>query len=206
MRKLQELWILAREEKKKLGVLVVLFAVLSGVGVRAFVSGGPRSAAASVAGAEGEQDGVAKTNQELNAERSGAFITSPRAASLVRNLFALDERFFPEPVQPSQVDEDAGAVVTVVVQSVDDPAEAEEPSLVELIEEESRRLKLSSTLTGSNPIAVIEMAGGGKDEREVVGLGHEVMGFRVVEIRSTVVVLEKQGVRVELRLALPEGQ
>jgi hypothetical protein len=206
IRKLQELWVLAREEKQKLGVLVVLFSVLGGLGVRTFVSGGPRSAVASNSETKEEKSSTDLAIEKINSERSRTFIRTVRPGRLDRNLFSLDVRFFPEAAQPSQVEEVRVSVVTEGVQTVDEPAVPSGPTLAELILEEADHLKLRSTLVGSNAIAVIELGGGGKGERMVLGVGQTIEGFRVEEIRSTIVVLEKQGVRVELRLALPEGQ
>ena len=205
-RKLQEMWVAASAEKHKLGVLVVMLAVLGGLGVRALVSGGPRTAAAS----GGEQAGTTKNDEalaflEIESERSGRFITAPTPARLERNLFALDPRFFPEPEQPEQVDKVPPREVSAGGESDDVPAEASGPTREELIREEALGFKLGSTVVGSNPIAVIERAGQSKGERMVVGVGDEFEGFRVVEIRSKVVVLEKETVRVTLRLALPQG-
>ena len=205
-RKVQEFWVLAREEKQKLGVLVVLFAVLGGLGVRTLVSGGPRSASASEGGAEAAKSTTDLAIEKLNAERSGTFIRTVRPERLERNLFSLDGRFFPEAAQPLQVDEVEVSAVTVEVQSVDEPAVTRGPTLAELIEEEADRLRLRSTMVGSNAIAVIEIDSGSGGERLVLGVGQLIEGFRVEEIRATIVVLEKQGVRVELRLVLPEGQ
>jgi len=204
--RMSRLMVLINAERKKLGVLSVLVLCLGGAGLRAFVLSGPRSAVASdrtpvEAGTASDRKGGAGTSSRRKPD-----IRLPIPAELKRDLFAIPEAHFPKPSQTEPADSD-------IPKSA--PAKDETPSRVEPVRPEDqpeakaaadlRRLRLKGTILGGSPMAVIELAGQ-KDKRgTVVRPGGEIDGFTLVEIKSDGVVLEKYGVRLELKRALPEG-
>jgi hypothetical protein len=89
------------------------------------------------------------------------------------------------------------------VRNPDGPAHAD--AVAERVMKEAASLRLRGSLIGSTPMAVIEVTGKRADKGNVVRPGQVVEGFTLIEVHSTGVVLEKDGVRVELRRVLPEG-
>jgi hypothetical protein len=204
--RMSKLMVLVHAERKKLGVLGILVLALGLASLRALVLSGPRSAnAAPGARSEESPDGnVPGAGRRTAGHRPDIRTTIP--AELTRDLFALDESQFPRPSQtepPDSVDPKS-APAKVETSSRVEPRQEEDPPEVR-IAEELRKLRLKGTILGGSPMAVIELAGQ-KDKRgTVVRPGESIEGFTLIEVVNGGVVLEKDGVRVELKRALPEG-
>ncbi|MFM9956548.1 MAG: hypothetical protein ACKVZJ_00595 [Phycisphaerales bacterium] len=211
MRKLHELKILMKDDPKRAAMLIVLGGVLVLVSARAvFVTAGPKRAAA-----KGGPDGAAQTSSEAVktgasvaaalAERSrGEIVTLAVPPKSLRDVFQIDQVLFPAP---------AAKTPTGVVQEKSESGNAESPEEAALrvraeterrVLTESQQLRLRGTLLGHSPTAVLEEV----SERKsfVLRPGQEIAGFTLVEIGASSVVLEKEGFRVELERAKPEGR
>ena len=197
-------------DKKRASMLAILLGLLGIAGLRAVVLLGPSSARASDR-AENRRDGPGSANASPQGSESGRSRRGPgiRVAApppLERDLFALNEVYFPP---PSQTQPPVHPPPKSEASSVETPPQAsgaeraDEPG--QRAQRDAQRLRLRGTLLGSAPMAVIEVIGS-KDRRgTVVRPGQEVEGFVVSEIRAAAVVLERDGVKVELKRALPEG-
>jgi hypothetical protein len=214
IRKMHELKVLMKDDPKRAGVLCLLAGVLVIVGVRAaFFTGGPKKASASSKG-----DALASSSSEAvragaNAaaavvEKSrGEIVVLPEAPTTLRDVFQIDQSIFPLPV----VEKTAGKQGEVAPKSApviaETPEEAARKARIELelrVEKEASGLRLRGTLMGSNPTAVIETASDRKSF--VLTPGQEIVGFTLVEVTSSSVTLEKEGITVEVQRATPESR
>lgn len=204
------LLIAANADRKKFTVLAILLIVFVGFGVRTLTSGGPRSVKAGARTAE-KSSKASKSKQSDSSTgarrtRHGPEIKIPLPPSLTRNLFAFNESYFPD---PAQTDSSADSAPKSGTANVEAPSQAPAPkpgdSLEARVGKEAERLRLRGTLLGANPMAVIEAGAGRERSRSVVRPGDEVEGFKLIEVRATEVVIEKDGIRVELKRALPES-
>jgi len=197
-------------EKKKAGILSVLLLLLVAVGVRSTMQAGPSKARAATASQERRAAAAAAAESAGSgntARRAKPPITVERPRPLRRDLFLLNEAYFP---LPSQTEPPAGMPPKSGSSNVEAPVRnpagpAKEDTVAERVRKESGSLRLRGTLIGSTPMAVIEVTGKRADKGNVVRPGQVVEGFTLIEVQSTGVVLEKDGVRVELRRVLPEG-
>lgn len=212
MRKIHEIKVLMKDDPKRAGILCVLAGVLVVVGVRALVfTGGPKRASAS-----SKSEALAASSSEAvkagaNAAASvveksrGDIITLPAAPRTLRNVFEIDQSLFPLPV-PKETGRSQGEVAAKSAPVIaETPEEAERRLLSELtarIEKEASALRLRSTLLGNNPTAVIETASDRKSF--VLTPGQEIVGFTLVEVLQGGVVLEKEGIRIEVLRATPD--
>jgi hypothetical protein len=202
----------ARADRKKLTVLAVLGVLLVASGIRAVVLSGPRAARASAMPTENPAPGVsggsAAATSTVGEQRTrrGPETRVPAPPPLMRDLFALSERHFPKPSQTEPVDDSPPKSETAKVET---PPQVPAPTPAETAEarvrKEVERLRLRGTLLGGNPTAVIEIGTGRERRGTVVRPGEDVLGFKLVEVRATEVVLEKDGIRIELKRALPES-
>jgi len=203
--------VLLAAEKKKAGVLGVLLLMLVVVGVRATLQAGPSKARAATASQERRAAAAAAEAEKAasgnTARRARPPVTVERPRPLRRDLFLLSEAYFPLPSQtepPAGMPPKSGS--SNVEAAVRKPAgPVMEQSAEERVQKEAGSLRLRGTLIGSTPMAVIEVTGKRADKGNVVRPGQVVEGFTLIEVQSTGVVLEKDGVRVELRRVLPEG-
>ncbi len=212
MRKLHELKILMQDDPKRAGILCALAGVLVIVGVRALlVTGGPKKAAASskvdsLASSSSEAVKAGASAAAAVVERSrGDIIVLPAAPQTLRNVFEIDQSIFPEPLpketgkgQPNV----AAKSAPVIAETPEEAARRLEAELVARVEKEASGLRLRSTLLGTSPTAVIETASDRKSY--VLTPGQEIVGFTLVEVLSSGVVLEKEGVRIEVLRAVPD--
>ena len=206
---LHELRVTIKDDPKRAAVLFALAGVLVLVGVRAFVfSGGPRSAAAS-----DHSGGLAATSSQAVAsgaslaasvvEKSrGEIVVLPPPPLSLRNVFQIDPALFPPPdsnkpdgTQPKVAEKSASAIA-------ENPEEAARNAMQQLelrIAKESEGLRLRGTLLGGSPTAVLETV---SDRKSFVLMpAQQIIGFTLVEVRPTSVVLEKEGITVELHRA-----
>jgi hypothetical protein len=144
--------------------------------------------------------GARPENSQPSPQR--AVVLIPRTRRLERDLFAPDAVRYP---RPSQTDPD-GLIDPKSAGGSDDippvDAEALREAAVRAVRAEASRLRLRSTMVGSVPIAVIETDERGA-ERAVLRPGDHYAGFLLVEVSSRSVIVEKNGVRVELSISLP---
>lgn len=218
-RRLSEMWLLVTADRKRAAILGTLLLVLTGVGAKMFLFDGPRRARASNADATSEKSGAdrkasgkSSSSGQQGSRTNAAEYGAPErrtvipAANVVRDLFALnDERFKPLQTEPS--DKGAGLAGKSQTGSVEKETSApvsEAEVIRQRVLEEASHLRLRSILLGSRPAAVIESSGGKKGSSMVVAVGQTIDGFSLVSIGSEGVVVEKDGVQVQLHRELPE--
>lgn len=206
-RRMTELWLLATQDKKKLVVLCGLLGVLVFIGGRRAIEAGPSRAKAALPTTSDEvvaelERASAVTEDDLGP--GGPIIEVPMLASGDRDLFRFNETYFPRPIDPNATGEvvpkspgDQDETPSVDVRSVQE-------MLAERVRKESDSIRLTGTMVGSKPIAVLETGKGRSRTSEVLRPGDSMLGFVLIEVRSHSVVVEKEGVRVELRRQLPE--
>jgi len=131
-------------------------------------------------------------------------IELPALPDGTRDIFALNPEKFPEPAQPDQSAEVPPKSDASMDESVEARALSEQQLAERGVRQEAERLRLKSTILGSNPIAVIEAPQKGKTRSVVLGVGDELDGFKLIEIQRFSVLIEKNGVRVELTRSLPD--
>lgn len=201
-RKIRELMIVLKSDSRRAGVLGLLIVTLFVLAVRAVWFRGPTSAqaAARQAAAQSSSEAVAKgvsAAAVVGQRRRGPIVVLEAPAEAVRDLFLLDPARFPPPVNSE-------AAVPVGPKSIagiaDDPEAAARRARLDLevrTAQDAERLRLRGTLMGNSPTAVIENP---LDRRSVVLTpGQLVAGFTLVEVRAGSVLLERDGVRVELQ-------
>ncbi len=197
--RMMEIWILVTDDKKKAGVLGGLFAVLFFFGIRTFMGGSPDvvSASENVSGHVHDDSFVGSSVRALEAmdgKKGSQIITLVAPARLSRDLFEITEEHFPQTAQTEHTGADGGKSGSGTTETVvGRPLEAV-PSPEERIAEEASAFELRSTIVGENPVAILVS---GRDQY-VLTRGDEFAGFTVVEIRLRSVVLEKDGVQVEI--------
>ncbi len=213
-RRLQGLWIVITDDRKKAGVLGSLLLILLAFGVKTLVMGSRPGGASAAIGRSGEsavtavgQNAVSRAIASLGNGSSRGVITLAASPRLSRDLFAFDEGYFPPPPQPvssspsAQTDPGGPPSRALGQSAIDERAENAEERQARLearVRKEADALRLRSVVLGTNPIAVIEVPG--KRQRRVVPLGREIEGFRLEEVAGNSVVLEMDSVRVRLSL------
>ncbi len=190
--KIQELIIAAKSDPKKSGVLGALMLALAVLGAKQFLGAEPNKAAA--------QDAVdAVRNEVLGLSDIGSIVVSgpsievPATEGRMRDLFRFDQHHFPAPVLDGEDVERSGKsdVSTDDPKPVDaDPAASE----LERIRAEAERFRLTSTLLGSNPIALIDLVTGRNEKRSfMLRIGEDVRGFTLVSVSHRAAVIEYDG-------------
>lgn len=182
--------------------------ILAGLLVFLVISAGRMALNMSPSKASARQSSSSKVDEQVAAVGSGGERTAIKLKALpdtARDIFALNPEKFPEPVRPEQSaheqpKSDAGNVEAEVVETL-----SEQELNERMVRGEAAKLRLRSTILGASPIMVIEAASNKKTRSVVLGVGDEVDGFSVIEIRRFSVLIEKNGVRVELTRELPDA-
>lgn len=215
-RRIREAVVMVKSDPKRASVLGALLLVLVGMSARAYwklgpagvIARGTTSSAPGTDGAAPKADSAAAIRElartagvvvpEAMQKDLAPIIALTTPPPLNRDLFRLNAAVFPPPVpvatesrvapksQPEKAD-----------QSPRIPAPVPEIPLEERITRESQRLKVRSTLVGAHPLAVFEIAG--ERRTSMVLPGQSVAGFVLVKVTATGVVVEKEGVQIELQ-------
>jgi hypothetical protein len=197
----------ARSDPKKATVLAVLVVVMGVMWAR-LVGGsaaGPRAATASdvaaarsgAAGPTGAPDvlrGAGPANARALASLQ-EWVRKP-IVPLSRNLFVVNYDYFPQdgskpaPLRAPHGDGFWDQVAKSMTQRADQKRERE--VLVENLRLQAAQLKVQSTVMGASPKALIN--------GRLVGEGAVVASFRVSKIEARKIVVEREGIKLELRL------
>lgn len=189
----------AKADPKKAAVLVVLVAIMGFMWVRVLggKSAGPTPASASVNAARAAST-VADNLRASRANAASASLlewTRRPVASLSRNLFAVNYDFFPQDgtkqavLRAPQGDGFWDQLAKSMTSRADQKKERE--VLVENLRLQAAQLKVQSTVMGASPKALIN--------GDMVGEGDVVASFRVSKIEARRIVLEREGIKFELR-------
>jgi hypothetical protein len=191
---LKVLWDTQRPKMLSLGVLAVAFLIMFG---RNVIAPGLRSASAATADRPASQQaGLAANEPASGGKRETVVCATPPPFG--RDVFAFDRDHFPLP----NTDDESRAIEPKSSHLPDEDTQGSAEPTREQIEagvrEEARALELRSLIVGGTPLAVIEVTGGASRGRHVLEAGESLLGFRIVEVRKGSVVIEKDGVSVEL--------
>jgi len=175
-----------KRDKKKTIVLTVLLVVAAGLGVRFLGKAGrpPRATAAPAAGQTAGSQTDPTDAQML--ENTGEQAQRDRYirqldAKITRDIFVPSDKYF----DVSERDGGRSRIVSLSSgQGRDNRREA--------LEQEAERLVLQSTVVSQEPTAIIN--------GQVVHVGDEICGFKVIKIRPRQCLVERSGFTVVLEL------
>ncbi len=167
-------------EKKKASVLLVLVLVAGGLWLRTWLSPTAESSASSVPATDPAPAATATDNPApvVSQPREPRVVEVDLPSTIGRNVFLLDTTGY-ELAPKSDVGGSDGA------KSGGDGAD-DKPEV------RTDGLHLQTTMLGRKPAAVIN--------GEVIGIGDEYEEFKLIEVRPESVILEKNGVQVELSM------
>lgn len=206
-----------RRDPKKSALLLGLLVLMAVLGVRQFAqSGSPASARGGVRTVEKAASPISANPREASnptsetAQRVAQWIGTPIKA-LDRNLFESKLEFFQRVDANGQ---DRAAVMTdetfweQLAKSIAAQADHRKQKQIrsENLQLAASSLKLQSTLMGSVPKALIDgrMVRAG-DTVETKG-SNMAMGFRVIQIEPRRVVIEREGVKIELKMGVGQAR
>ena len=196
-----EFVVLLRAERKKAAVLGALGLVLAAMLIKQAPGFSPRSASASSPSSSENADGGAPGSGVAESlAGAGPIIHVTQAPTPRRDLFRFDEGVFPSAPQSAPAAE-LGPKSEPLQDEVDGERESDAERLVRIARRDAAGLRLTSTLVGDRPIAVIERGEGRDRTSEVVRVGQEIGGFTLIEVSTHAVVLERRGIRVRLERA-----
>jgi hypothetical protein len=195
-----------RNDPQKAGILTVLVAILVVLQIRLQMSeedAGPARAAANTAA--GGADNPPRFGAVVSETRAPArpldgaaalraWIETP-AAPLTRNLFEVDLEKFPHDGSRVQTtNKDVVGFWDELAKSLVFRADVkkERQILVENLARQASQLRLQSTIMGASPKAVID---GG-----LVGEGDVVASFRVLRIEPRRIIVEREGIKLEIQM------
>jgi hypothetical protein len=199
----------ARADPKKASILGVLTVVMIFSWYRMSSGGGGDSsgigpAHASAASISAIRAGGGVLPDNLRAPSSSASATVQALlewqrrpiAPLSRNLFVINYDFFPQdgsaPVAPAHVQQGDGFwdhIAKSMTARADQKRERE--VLVENLRGQALQLKLQSTVLGASPKALVN--------GQLVRVGDVVASFRVTKIEARRIVVEREGIKLEVR-------
>jgi hypothetical protein len=191
----------AKADPKKAAILAVLGIVMIFLWVRLVGSGGPARASANVTGFRGDGSLAVPDNLRGSGKTNATYAsllewTRKPIAPLSRNLFVVNYDFFPQdgskpaPLRVPQGDSFWDQVAKSMTARADQKKEHE--VLVENLRLQAAQLKIQSTVMGASPKALIN--------GQLVGVGGVVASFRVAKIEARKIVVEREGIKLELRL------
>ena len=188
----------AKSDPKKAAALIALIALLAFMWIRILGSGPSSASARYVSPTLPTDNGLhpgagPKPNAMHEAIKEWA---SRPISPLNRNLFAINYEFFPQdgtrvPVlRAPQGDGFWDRLAKSMTARAD--AKKEQEVLRENLRLQAAQLKVQSTVMGAQPKALIN--------GDLVGEGDVVASFRISKIEARRVVVEREGIKLELRL------
>lgn len=191
----------AQADPKKASVLVILVLVMAVMWVRLLggPSAGPAAASASATGARADSVLAPLPSRAAGARANSVIALHEWAikplSPLGRNPFTINFDFFPQngakvPVlRAPQGDGFWDQLAKSMTARADQRKEHE--VLVENLRLQAAQLKVQSTVMGPSPRALIN--------GELLGVGDVVASFRVEKIEARRIVVEREGIKLELR-------
>jgi len=192
-------------DRRKAAILLALLVFLGGIAIRSVLNVGPHATEAADSESSIEDptelggSAITRTLAALERVRGEKYTVVRVAPHLSRNIFDVDDAYFPPPAQVVIKSTTDYVTPPPQIEPVKPTADEQWALTVAQIRVEARRLTLRSVIVGKHPLAVIEEPGGG---RSVLEPGKIIRGFRLVEVKSDAVLLDKEGVRVRLWLTV----
>jgi hypothetical protein len=185
-----------KAEPKKAAALVLLVAVLAGMWVKIFIFGDPRTVTAGpLGGDKGKSERTYIPNQQLSpASRSLLDWTKKPITGTKRNLFAIKLDYFPvDGTRPMFSGDDADGFWDQLAKSLAAKADQEKAKgiLRDNVRMRASRLDLQSTgMFNGEPKAMVNGT--------IVQEGDTIEGFRITRIETKRIVVELEGIQVEV--------
>ena len=188
-----------KQDPKKATFLAVLLVVLAVLWAKMALSGGaPKSAAAMtvpqpVAPALPDSNNKPKSLDSAGLLRD--WVGEPLPQGVSRNLFAVQLDYYPMDaahiVRDSRTVEDP-TFWEKLAKSIDAQAEEQHKreNLIQNLRQQAGQLQLTSTVMGPRPKAMVNGS--------MVGEGEVVAQFRVLRIEARSVVVEREGIKLEI--------
>jgi len=189
---------LIREDPKKACILAALVLLLGGMWVKMALSGGPKTAGAMPV-VTNTPTASPETNNPPRSTDCATLLrdweAEPLPQSVSHNIFELKLDYYPMDatrVVPDSRTSDDPTFWDRLAKSID--AQAEEhhkrETLIQNLRQQANQLQLTSTVMGPRPKAMVNGA--------MVGEGEVVAQFRVLKIEARSVVVEREGIRLEI--------
>ena len=211
--RLQTLWIELTADRRKAAMLGGLLVVAAGLWLRyGLQATGPSKASAATAESiPANESAVALDSAfaELTRVRERLasevrVIRRPRYSD--RDVFTLHPDHFPPPLETEISGQEDPKSPVVFVETPEERAARERESRIRRVRQEADQLRLRSVMVGSTLAAVIEATVERKTTSHVLRPGQSVEGFVLVEVHTDRVLLEKEGVMVEMFIQTPSEQ
>jgi hypothetical protein len=185
-------------DPKKALVLSVLVIALSLMWVRRMSGGktGPQSSAASIAATSDKENSARSHAANRGGADAGSSYIEWRSAPippLARNFFAVRFEKFPlDGTRPAELVERRDTFWDDLAKSLSSQADHKKQRqiLVENLQMQAGQLKLQTTLMGPTPRAVVNGMS--------VGEGDVVAEFRVFKIEARRIIVEREGIKLEI--------
>ncbi|HMO25085.1 MAG TPA: hypothetical protein PKB10_02340 [Tepidisphaeraceae bacterium] len=200
---------LIRQDPKKAGVLVLLALVLGGMWARTLLGGKPATAqatgskpAASVTQRQTAAAPVRRTTSDPATARVMDWLSGPPPAT-PRNMFALRPEYFRTDNAPAgrakgSTDRIWESLEKSIARGADD--RRRQAILLENLRREAARLRLQTTVMGVRPSALIDGRLVYEGDVVAAGSGQTRIAFRVLTIEARRVVIEHEGIRLDLTM------
>jgi hypothetical protein len=191
----------AKEDPKKAGVLVALVCVMCFSWYRMMAGGAAGPARAGAATTSDYRVTGAVPADNTRAGRSGDTVVALQEwarqpiAPLSRNFFVINYDFFPQdgskPVVAPVARGDGFWDHVAKSMALRADQKREHEVLVENLKSQALQLRLESTMMGASPKALVN--------GQLVGVGDVVASFRVCTIDARRIVVEREGIKLEIR-------
>jgi hypothetical protein len=190
---------LIKQDPKKAGALAVLLLVLLGLwGRMALSGGGPKTAAAMPAATPAQAPSPASNNVPRNTDEAALlreWVSEPLPDSISRNVFDLKLDYYPMDaarVAPDTRTIDDPTFWERLAKSIDAQADQQHKreTLIQNLRQQAGQLQLTSTVMGPRPKAMVN--------GRMVGEGEVVAQFRVLKIEARSVIVEREGIKLEI--------
>ena len=191
----------AREDPRKASILVVLVCVMCFSWYRMMAGGAAGPASATAATTSDFRVTGAAPADNTRAGRSGDTVVALQEwarqpiAPLSRNFFVINYDFFPQdgskPVVAPIARGDGFWDHVAKSMALRADQKREHEVLVENLKSQALQLKLESTMMGASPKALVN--------GQLLGVGDVVASFRVCKIEARRIVVEREGIKLEIR-------
>ena len=187
-----------KQDPRKATILAVLLVLLAGLWGKMMLSGAPKSAAAMTVPQPVAPTVPDSNNKPKSLDSAGLlrdWVSEPLPQGVSRNLFAVQLDYYPMDaahiVRDSRTVEDP-TFWEKLAKSIDAQAEEQHKreNLIQNLRQQAGQLQLTSTVMGPRPKAMVNGS--------MVGEGEVVAQFRVLRIEARSVVVEREGIKLEI--------
>ena len=197
---LQRLGHALKQDPKKVGILAVLLAMLGGMwGKMALTGSSAPKAASAMTVPQPAPPSISDSNNKPKVTDNLAllrdWIAEPMPQAISRNIFEVKLDYYPMDaahiVKDSRTTNDP-TFWEKLAKSIDAQAEEQHKreNLIQNLRQQAGQLELTSTVMGPRPKAMINGS--------MVGEGEVVAKFRVLRIEARSVIVEREGIRLEI--------